>query len=205
MASGEKLSWTDRRFVSKTADSGQDEVQLAQLAAQRAMNPEVRQFAERLVKDHTAVNDELKGIASSKNVKIDRDDGKERAYRRLNAKAGAEFDQEFVEHMIDSHEDGIRRFEKAAKDAKDPEIRSFAAKHVDHLRQHLQQAQSLQASTMPTGRTDANAPISPRADGTSTINSGASATTPNSSPTPSTQSTNTGGTNPNSPATPNKY
>jgi putative membrane protein len=202
----------ERRFVHKTAESGKDEVALAQLASQRATNPEVRRFAERLVKDHTAVNDELKTLAGSKNIKLDTDEGKERSYRRLSSKSGAEFDQEFVEHMVDAHEESIRRFEKAASDAKDPEIRAFASKHVDHLRQHLQQAQSLMTSTMPTGRDDANSPTSPRADGTrSTINSGASSTTspssitsPSSSSSPTSPSTTDGAGKPSS-TNQNKY
>jgi putative membrane protein len=150
----DKLSWGDRRFVTKAADNGQAEVQVAELAAQRATNPEVKSFAQKLVEDHTKVNTELMSLASQKNVKVDLDDDKDRAYNRLNKKSGSEFDQEFVEHMIDQHEDDVKMFEKAASDAKDPQLRAFASKHVSHLREHLQEAQSLRQSVMPTGRTD---------------------------------------------------
>ena len=154
--SSNKLGWMDRRFVTKAADGGQAELAMAQLAAQKASNAEVKSYAQKLVDDHSKVNDELKSIASQKNVKLDDDDDHDRAYKRLNKKSGQEFDQEFVEHMIDEHEKDIKMFEKAAKDAKDADIRSFASKHVDHLREHLRQAESLRASTMPTGRTDDN-------------------------------------------------
>ena len=150
----DKLSWGDRRFVTKAADNGQTEVQLAELAAQRATNPEVKSFAQKLVEDHTKVNTELMSLASQKNVKVDLDDDKDRAYNRLNKKSGSEFDQEFVEHMIDEHEKDVKMFEKAASDAKDPQLRAFASKHVSHLREHLEEAQSLRQSVMPTGRTD---------------------------------------------------
>ena len=152
----DKLSWGDRRFVTKAADSGQAEVQLAELAAQRATNPEVKSYAQKLVDDHTKVNSELMSLASQKNIKVDADDDQDRAYKRLNKKSGSEFDQEFVEHMIDEHEKDVKMFEKAASDAKDPELRSFASKHVSHLREHLQQAQNLRQSVMPTGRTDSS-------------------------------------------------
>jgi putative membrane protein len=153
-AGSAKLGWGDRRFVTKAADSGMAELSLAQLAAQRATNSEVRSFAQKLVEDHSKVNSELMGIAGQKNVNIDKDDGKDRYYNRLSKKSGSEFDQEFVEHMIDEHEKDVRLFEKASTDAKDPEVRSFAAKHVDHLRDHLRQAQSLRQTVMPTGRMD---------------------------------------------------
>lgn len=149
-----KLGWMERRWVHKVADDGKAEVQIAQLATERASNPEVKAFAQKMVDDHTKVNEELMGIASQKNVKLDDDDDQDRSYKRLSKKSGMEFDREFVEHMIDEHEKDVKMFEKAAKDAKDSELRAFASKHVDDLREHLQQAQGLRQSVMPTGRTD---------------------------------------------------
>ena len=176
---GAKLSWGDRRFVTKAADGGQTEVQIAQLAAQRATNTEVRAFAQKLVDEHSKVNSELLGLASQKNVKVDTDDDKDRAYKRLNKKSGAEFDEEFVEHMIDEHEKTIKMFEKASTDTKDSELRAFASKHVSALRSHLQQAQSLRQTLMPTGRIDDS--------------SGRSSTSPESSRTRSSGATTSGG------------
>lgn len=153
----EKLSWGDRRFVTKAADSGQDEVSLAKLAAEKASNAEVKTFAQKLADAHQQVVSELQTLASQKNVNLDHDNDRDRAYKRLSKKTGAEFDHEFVEHMIDEHEKDIKMFEKAAKDAKDSDIRSFAAKTVDHLRDHLRQAESLRQTIMPTGRSDSAA------------------------------------------------
>lgn len=152
----DKLAWGDRRFVHKAAEDGKAEVQLAELAAQRASHAEVKAFAQKLVDQHAQVNSELTSIAAQKNVKLEDDDDKDRAYKRLSRKSGHEFDQEFVEHMIDEHEKCIRMFEKASTDAKDSDVRAFASKHLDHLRTHLQEAQNLRATVMPTGRMDEN-------------------------------------------------
>jgi putative membrane protein len=188
-SSSGKLSFGDRRFVTKAADNGQAELQVAQLAAQRATNPEVKSFAKMLVDDHTKANSELMSIASQKSVKVDTDDTKDRTYNRLNKKSGSEFDQEFVEHMIDEHEKDIKMFEKAASDAKDSEVRSFASKQVSNLRQHLQQAQSLRQTLMPTGRMDESSGRSssgspstdPTPGSTGTQRDSSSSTTPGSS------------------------
>lgn len=182
MASDKKLGWGDRRFVTKAAEAGMTEVQLAQLAATQASNTEVRNYAQKLVEDHSMVNSELTTLASRKNVEIDQDDDKDRAYKRLADKTGSEFDREFVEHMIDEHEKDIKMFEKAAEDAKDPDVRAFASKHVGHLREHLQRAESLRATIMPTGRTDDDEARSTStgadtsATGTSTTGSGSTDT-----------------------------
>ncbi|MEO5960890.1 MAG: DUF4142 domain-containing protein [Opitutaceae bacterium] len=196
---GEKLSWSDKRFVTKAADGGQAEVQIAQLAADRASNPDVKSFAQKLVADHTAVNSELTTIASTKRVDLDKDEGQDRFYRRLSKKSGMDFDREFIEHMVDEHEKDVKMFDKASQDAKDADIRSFASKHVAHLREHLQQAQSLQQSSMATGRMDNSsgaynaAPISSTsgtsssstAAGTTTSTTSADSSLPSTSPSPS--------------------
>lgn len=185
MSGSTKLSWSDKRFVTKAADDGQAEVQTAQLAATKAANADVREFAQKLVTDHTQVNSELMSLASGKGVTIDKDDGHDRAYNRLNKKSGSEFDQEFVEHMIDEHEKDIKLFEKASTEAKDSEVRAFASKHLGHLREHLQQAQNLRQSAMPTGRTDDSSGASLRRDANSPMSSSASGSSSTRSSSPS--------------------
>jgi len=105
------------------------------------------------VQEHTKVNAEIKTLAKERNVELDLDDPKQdRTYRRLSNKSGSEFDREFVEQIIEMHETSVRRFEHAARDANDPGVRSLAAQHVANLRQHLQEAQQLRQTLMPTGR-----------------------------------------------------
>lgn len=193
-SSSDKLSWGDKRFVNKAADGGADEIALAKLATEKATNPEVKQFAQKLVDDHQMVATELDSLASQKNVKVDKDSDHDRTYKRLSKKTGAEFDQEFVEHMIDEHEKDIKMFEKAAKDAKDSDIRSFASKHVDHLREHLKTAEGLRQTIMPTGRDTSGTTRS--SSGSYDTSSSSSSTTPSSSSsssstTPSSSSSDT--------------
>jgi putative membrane protein len=129
---------------------------VAQLAAERATNPDVKQFAEKLVTDHTKANAELTSLASAKNVKVDQDNDKDHAYKKLEKKSGNDFDREFVEEMVDDHEKDIKMFEKAASDAKDAEVRNFASKTLPTLREHLQIVEGLRSSVMPTGREDSS-------------------------------------------------
>src|SRR5207237_946016 len=51
---------TDRTFVTNAAEGGMAEVELGQLATNKATNPDVKQFAQRMVTDHGKANDELK-------------------------------------------------------------------------------------------------------------------------------------------------
>lgn len=148
----QKLGFMDRRFVTKASDFGTNELQMARLAAQRATNPDVRSFAEQLVSDQSLANWELTHLADQKNLKLDFDDGKDRAYRRLSTKSGSEFDEEFVAHVIEERERDLKNYERAAQNAKDADVRTYAARQVDQLRQQLHTCQQLRTSIMPTGR-----------------------------------------------------
>jgi len=177
-----KLGFMDRRFVTKSAEASMTELSLAQLGAEQATNPEVKSYAKMLTEDHTKVNSALTSMASQRQVDLDKDDPKQdRTYRKLAKKSGSEFDQEFVEHMIEMHENDVKRFEKAASDAKDSAVRSLASEHVNGLRQHLQKAQSLRQSIMPTGRDESTSGSSRSSSDSITSPSSSSTATPNSS------------------------
>src|SRR5262249_47368589 len=53
-------------FVKKAALGGMTEVEASKLAVSKAQDPQVRAFAQKMVKEHTAANDELKSLADKK-------------------------------------------------------------------------------------------------------------------------------------------
>src|SRR5882757_61262 len=59
---------SDQHFMKEAAEGGMAEVALGQLAADKASSPEVKEFAQRMVKDHSEANDQLKQIATQKGV-----------------------------------------------------------------------------------------------------------------------------------------
>lgn len=71
----------------------------------------------------------------------------DRHYRNLSRKQGAEFDKSYVDMMVDQHEDDVKLFERAAKNAEDPEVRSFASRHLSSLQAHLDHAKNLMKTT----------------------------------------------------------
>jgi predicted outer membrane protein len=64
------VSSADRDFAMKAASGGMAEVQAAQLAAQQATSPQIKQFAQRMITDHTAANSELQQIAKQANIDL---------------------------------------------------------------------------------------------------------------------------------------
>lgn len=144
-----KLARGDRKFIEQAADSGMFEVQISQLAASKATDPQVRSFANMLVDQHTAANNELVKIANARSVELP--PAPRHSLRRevdtLGKKSGADFDRAFVRQVgLKAHEQDIKTFEKAARDVKDPELRAFAQKSLPMLREHLAAARKLPES-----------------------------------------------------------
>lgn len=144
-----KLSSSDRKFIMKAAEGGIAEVELGQLASQRASDPQVKQFAQRMVTDHTKANDQLKQIAASKNVQLPADlpAAAKRERDKLSKLSGAQFDREYMSHMTSDHKKDTSEFRSAAKAAKDPDVKQFASTTLPTLEEHLQMAQSIEKST----------------------------------------------------------
>jgi len=63
-------SSADNAFVAKAAQGGMAEVELGNLATQKASDQKVKDFGQRMVDDHTKANDELKALATSKGTAL---------------------------------------------------------------------------------------------------------------------------------------
>jgi putative membrane protein len=150
---------TDASFVEHMASDGIAEVKLGQLAAERASNAEVKKFAQRMVADHSKAGDELKPVASRLNVKmpVEMDDEHQDLHDRLSKMKGAEFDREYMNAMVDGHEDVLDQLERkandkvgsrgvgtAGNDADDAAVTAWASKTLPTVRQHLEQAKQIQ-------------------------------------------------------------
>lgn len=136
-ANQEQLTATS--FVKEATQSHLAEIALADTAIQKSQNAEVKQFAEHIKKDHTEANQKLQAIAQKNSIKTDTEvDAKHKAKQtELEAKSGAEFDQEYSKMMLKSHAKGISKYQQAAK-LSDADVRSYAQETLPALRKHLQ-------------------------------------------------------------------
>lgn len=143
----------DAIFAIKAAQSGMAEVQLGQLAAQKAGNPDIKAFGQQMVNDHPKSNNNLKAVAQSINMNLPSSlNGKDEAeYIKLQGLSGADFDREYVKDMLKDHEGDVKEFQKEVKDGKDPQIRNFASQTLPALQQHLSKIKTIQASMSGAG------------------------------------------------------
>lgn len=136
----------DADFLVKAASGGVLEVELGNLAQSNGAKKGVKDFGAMMVEDHSKGGATLKMLAMSKKViladSMSNDQKKERD--DLMKKHGAEFDRSYVTLMVKDHKEDIDEFEKAAKNAHDPEIRQFAQNTLPMLHHHLDSVQALE-------------------------------------------------------------
>ncbi len=135
----------DAEFAVAAANGGMMEVELGKYASQNAMSQRVKDFAAMIVRDHTAANDELKALAMSKNITLPAtvgDDARKHMDEMMKMK-GKDFDKHYMDMMVDDHQKDVKAFEKAAKDCKDPELKSFAGKTLPVLMAHLDSSKAI--------------------------------------------------------------
>jgi putative membrane protein len=138
---------SDNDFLTKAAQGGMAEVELGKIAVQKATNPEVKKFAQKMVDDHTKANNELKELAAKKGVTLptEIDSSHRSAIDKMKGLSGADFDKAYVDAMVDDHETDVDEFEEQSKDAKDADIKAFAAKTLPTLKSHLELINGIQA------------------------------------------------------------
>jgi putative membrane protein len=140
------MSTSDKTFVREAAEGGLAEVQLGQLAEQKASNPEVKKFAERMVQEQVATRD---GITLPK--KLDAKD--EMLKTRLEKLSGPAFDRTYMQNMVTDHRHDIAQFEHEDRMGHDNDVREFAAHTLPTLKSHLQEAEKVAPQTRSTSTT----------------------------------------------------
>ena len=143
-----QLSNSDYKFAIAATRANNSEVELGQLAAQKATDPAVRQFAERMVRDHSQASQQLNQILSQKGVTVptETSSSEQREVDRLQKLSGADFDKAYIDHMIRDHKKDVKEFEHASQKAEDNDIKTFAANTLPVLQDHLKMAQDLQST-----------------------------------------------------------
>ena len=138
----------DHTFMMEAARGGMMEVQVAQLAQQKAQSDEIKEYARKLEQDHSKANDQLKQIAQERNVQLPTDLGPHAAQlSKFQNLSGDQFDREWIRMQVQHHRKDVSNFRKQANRGMDSDLKNFASSTLPVLEQHLSEAQRLQSST----------------------------------------------------------
>ncbi len=135
-------------FASQAAVIGKAEIELGQLAAQKSQDDDVREYAQRMVKDHKAAAAELEKVAKQTNLMLPEslDAEHEALKQKLTGLQGDAFDREYAKAMAKGHDKAVALFEAASQAPQMPaELKQFAASTLPTLKEHDRMAHSLNA------------------------------------------------------------
>ena len=141
-----QLSDQDRSFMHQAAMGGLSEVQEGQAAQSKAQSPQVKQFAQRMVRDHTANNQELMNVArqSGMTPPTTLDSTHEQELAKLKADSGKNFDQAYIQHQVTDHQQMISLLQTEIQSGSDPQLKAYAQKTLPVIQEHLHLAQQLE-------------------------------------------------------------
>jgi putative membrane protein len=148
--------WVKDRLVG-----GMTEVKLGELASQKSQNADVKAFGRMMVQDHTKAGEELKQIATQANITapMDLDETHRQQVDKLSNLQGGQFDRDYINQMVDNHEETMNAIEdrvdnkgddrnpqfvpKQTDDQFDTRVNQWAAKVAPTVRQHLERAKEI--------------------------------------------------------------
>lgn len=132
-------------FVTKAASGGMMEVQLGQVAQQKAKSQRVKDFASMMVTDHNKANEELKSLAVSNNITVPATllPEHQKHIEMMSKMSGSAFDNHYMDMMVNDHKKDIAEFQKQANAATNDAFKSFAANTLPTLQKHLDSAQAI--------------------------------------------------------------
>jgi putative membrane protein len=136
---------TELDFLREASMGGLMEVTLGRMARERAASPDVRQFGQRMIDDHTRANADLMTLARSTGVNPPKtlDAEHQQMVDRVSGLIGEAFDREYMRMMVQDHIKDVSQFERQAANAGNAEISLFAQRTLPVLRQHLEMARDI--------------------------------------------------------------
>lgn len=133
-------------FINEAAKGGMAEIELSKAALNRVQNKEVRDFAQKMVIDHTKASYELGKLAEKKNVALPTEmDAEHKSIKDAMLQlTGAEYDKKYVDTMVADHEKTVNLFKTQAESGTDAEAKAFAARTLPTLQMHLDMIKKIQ-------------------------------------------------------------
>jgi putative membrane protein len=135
----------DKKFLTTAAQSDLNEIKLSQMAEEKATNPAVKAFAQKMVAEHNKMSMSMQPFAASWGVSppADMDSDHQKEYEKLSGLSGADFDKEYIDQMVSDHAKALDAFTTEAKDTKDAKFRAAVLKGKTMVAAHKNMAYDL--------------------------------------------------------------
>jgi putative membrane protein len=136
---------TELEFLAKAITTDMNEVKLGELALKHASSDDVRQYARKIISDHSKHQDELLERAKVRKLAVVQGLEKDQQENmdRLSMLDGKEFDREYMKCMVEGHEKALRMYQTWSKKIEDRDLSSLVDRTLPTLKEHLEKARDV--------------------------------------------------------------
>ena len=128
----------DKMFIAEAAEGGLKEIQFSQLALQKSNSDQIKTYAQKMVTDHTQLNNDMQPFAQQAGItpptQLKPKDQAE--YDQLNKLSGDAFDKKYVQAMAKDHHKDLREFKQEEASAADPTFKSTVQNGEKVIQEH---------------------------------------------------------------------
>lgn len=147
---GATVGRADQNMMNEIAYANLSEIETGKIAQSKSQSDQVKNFAQRMIDDHTRAQQELQQLADAKGVKLPtQPDAKHEAEaKKLQAMSGEQFDKMYMERGgLSDHRATHQLLSRVQARATDPDLKSLASKMLPTIDQHLNMAQEVRGGT----------------------------------------------------------
>jgi putative membrane protein len=146
---GNVVAYSDANAVAFIQTVNTGEIEAAALARTKATNAEIKAFARQMETDHTALKNEVAEAAQRLGLSATATDEDvleehQEAMKELNeAKAGKEFDDEYINEEVEGHKEALDKIDDAIEKTQNAEFKALLQKARGAIDGHLKRAEEL--------------------------------------------------------------
>ncbi len=137
---------TPETFAQKVAGSDEFEIQSSQIALQKSNNQQIKSFAQRMIDDHTKINNQLKDLLKQANMQepsSELDSQHQAMLNKLKNESGTKFERTYVKDQRNGHKQAVRLLEGYSKSGTNETLKKFASDSLPIIKEHLKLAEAL--------------------------------------------------------------
>ncbi len=148
------LSSTDRTFINSAEQGNLAEIQDAKMIEQKATDPAIKDFASRMVTDHTQASQELKALAKSTGVTLPAETTAAEANQKdeWQKLSGVKLDDAYLRGQLEDHKQAISVFENEVEHGQNEAVKDYAAKTLPTLQDHIRIAEDIAGKMDMSGK-----------------------------------------------------
>jgi len=140
-------SIADSTFLDKAYNIGVFEIKIAKLAVQKSQDGKVKEFANMMIEDHTAMGKDVTALMKKKNYDIPTGLPGELKDKldELNKLSGKDFDKKYAEINVNGHKEALDMFKGVSNNSKDADVKKLATEALPKLQGHEDHALMVQS------------------------------------------------------------